>query len=191
MVISFCLPESYFVNIFFFYHSMHLQILSSFVCCLSHTLTQAVQASSGTTSIHYQSPFTLNAIKIRIILMRNDMYTRDCDIILWVCVWLTSLPASLAIKGSARNRQDVRLIGPIWAGHERNRPIQITDRSIGASLLVDYFDVFISCLDSNSDGTHSLQTIRQWANEGMLHFSKSDELFLFCCLSKCLIKHYQ
>ncbi len=26
-------------------------------------------------------------------------------------------------------------------------------------LLVDYYDVFISCLDSHSDGTHSLQRI--------------------------------
>ncbi len=26
-------------------------------------------------------------------------------------------------------------------------------------LLVDYYDVFISCLDSHSDGTHSLQSI--------------------------------
>ncbi len=26
-------------------------------------------------------------------------------------------------------------------------------------LLVDYCDVFISCLDSHSDGTHSLQSI--------------------------------
>ncbi len=30
--------------------------------------------------MHYQSPFTLNAIKIRIILTRNDIYTRDCEI---------------------------------------------------------------------------------------------------------------
>ncbi len=40
-------------------------------------------------------------------------------------------------------------------------------------LLVDYCDVFISCLDSNSDGTHSLQSIHWWASDAMLHFSKS------------------
>ncbi len=40
---------------------------------------------------------------------------------------------------------------------------------------VDYCDVFISCLDSHSDGTHSLQRIHWWASDGMLHFSKSDE----------------
>ncbi len=31
----------------------------------------------------------------------------------------------------------------------------------------------ISCLDSHSDGTHSLQRIHWWASNGMLHFSKS------------------
>ncbi len=39
-------------------------------------------------------------------------------------------------------------------------------------LLVDYSDVFIRCLDSHSDGTHSLQRIHWWANY-MIHFSKS------------------
>ncbi len=42
-------------------------------------------------------------------------------------------------------------------------------------LLVDYCDVFISCLYSHSDGTHSLQRIHWWASDAMLHFSKSDE----------------
>ncbi len=40
---------------------------------------------------------------------------------------------------------------------------------------VDYCDVFISCLDSYSDGTHSLQSIHWWDSGVMLHFSKSDE----------------
>ncbi len=39
--------------------------------------------------------------------------------------------------------------------------------------LVDYWDVFISCLDSLSDGTHSLQRIHCWASDLILHFSKS------------------
>ncbi len=34
---------------------------------------------------------------------------------------------------------------------------------------------FYQCLDSHSDGTHSLQSIHWWASDGMLHFSKSDE----------------
>ncbi len=32
---------------------------------------------------------------------------------------------------------------------------------------------FISCLDSHSDGTHSLQRIHWWASNIMLHFSQS------------------
>ncbi len=47
---------------------------------------------------------------------------------------VTSLPVPLAKKGSALNRQDVRLTSPIRAGHVRNRPIPVTSRSIGASL---------------------------------------------------------
>ncbi len=39
--------------------------------------------------------------------------------------------------------------------------------------LVDYWDVFISCLDSHFDGTHSLQWIHWWASDVMLNFSKS------------------
>ncbi len=39
--------------------------------------------------------------------------------------------------------------------------------------LVDYCGVFISCLDSHSDGTHSLQRIHWWASDIMLHFFKS------------------
>ncbi len=39
-------------------------------------------------------------------------------------------------------------------------------------LLVDYCDVFISCLDSHSDGIHLLQMIHWWASDVMLNFSK-------------------
>ncbi len=40
---------------------------------------------------------------------------------------------------------------------------------------VDYCGVFISCLVSHSDGTHSLQSIHCSDSDAMLHFSKSDE----------------
>ncbi len=40
-------------------------------------------------------------------------------------------------------------------------------------LLVDYSDVFISCLGSHSDGTHSLQRIHWWTSYVILNFSKS------------------
>ncbi len=39
---------------------------------------------------------------------------------------------------------------------------------------VYYCDVFISCLDSHSDSTHSLQSIHWWTSDAMLHFSTSD-----------------
>ncbi len=38
---------------------------------------------------------------------------------------------------------------------------------------VDYWDVFIICLDSHSDGTHSLQRIHWWAIGVMLNLFKS------------------
>ncbi len=40
-------------------------------------------------------------------------------------------------------------------------------------VLVDYCDVFISGLDSHSDGTHSLLRIHWWASDAMLQFSNS------------------
>ncbi len=43
-------------------------------------------------------------------------------------------------------------------------------------LLVDYCDVFISCLDSDSDGTHSLQRMHWWASDVMLNFSRSVQM---------------
>ncbi len=43
---------------------------------------------------------------------------------------------------------------------------------VGRSSIVDYCDVFISSLDTHSDGTHSLQRIHWWASNVMLHFSK-------------------
>ncbi len=50
-----------------------------------------------------------------------------------------------------------------------------TSQDINLWSLVDYWDVFISCLDSHSDGTHSLQRIRWWAcaKNVMQNLSKS------------------
>ncbi len=42
-------------------------------------------------------------------------------------------------------------------------------------LLVDYCNVFISCLDSHSDGTHSLQRIHWWARDTTFLQICSDE----------------
>ncbi len=41
-----------------------------------------------------------------------------------------------------------------------------------SGLLVYYCDVFISCLKSHFDGTHSLQMIHWWASDVMIHFFK-------------------
>jgi len=48
---------------------------------------------------------------------------------------------------------------------------------------VDYCDVFISCLDAHSDGTHSLQRIYCWDTDAVTHFYKSDEgklIYILC-----------
>ncbi len=49
----------------------------------------------------------------------------------------------------------------------------LTDGLEWCGLLVDYCGVFISCLDYQSDGTHSLQRIHWWASDVMLNFSQS------------------
>ncbi len=49
----------------------------------------------------------------------------------------------------------------------------LIDRLELCGLLADYCDVFISCLDSHSDGTHSLHRSHWWASDVMLYFSKS------------------
>ncbi len=40
---------------------------------------------------------------------------------------------------------------------------------------VDYCDVFISCLDSHSNGTHSLQRIVMWCNDTFLQICSHEE----------------
>ncbi len=65
----------------------------------------------------------------------------------------------------------------------------LTDGLAWCGLLVDYCDVFIICLDSHSDGTHSLQRIHWWAGDVMPHFSTQVHILstflstnvLICC----------
>ncbi len=45
--------------------------------------------------------------------------------------------------------------------------------NLGTGVVWITCDVFISCLGSHSDGTHSLQRIHWWASDVILHFSKS------------------
>ncbi len=49
--------------------------------------------------------------------------------------------------------------------------IQTTSKEVCSG--VDYFDVFISCLDPHSDGTHSLQRIHWWASDILQNFLKA------------------
>ncbi len=51
----------------------------------------------------------------------------------------------------------------------------LTDGLEWCGLLVDYCDVFISCLDSHSDGTHSLQRIYKWCNAKFLKICSNEE----------------
>ncbi len=114
---------------------MHLYIsVSNFVfgVSLTHSLRQCKPHLAR--QIHYQLPFTLNAIKIRIILTRKTTCLHATVI---SCAWLWRLCLRRWQQESAQNQQDLRLTGqsPIWAGHARNWPIPITGRSIGASLI--------------------------------------------------------
>ncbi len=115
---------------------MNLYILSYFVCAVSLT--------------HSLSLFKPHLLRHKCIINRRlhwmplklELFSRETTCLLATVistvslrVAVTSLP-SVAIKGSARIRQDVTLTGrsPIRAGHARNRPITINGRSIGASL---------------------------------------------------------
>ncbi len=51
----------------------------------------------------------------------------------------------------------------------------LTDGLEWCGLLVVYCDVFISCLDSHSDGTHSLQRIHWWTSDAKFLQICSDE----------------
>ncbi len=44
---------------------------------------------------------------------------------------------------------------------------------MNSSRVLDYWNVCICCLDSHSDGTHSLQRTHWWASDIRLNFSKS------------------
>ncbi len=64
----------------------------------------------------------------------------------------------------------------------RSSPVYKQNRQTNISLTLIWDDnrrwtnrksIIISCLDSHSDGTHSLQSIKQQASDAMLHFSKS------------------
>ncbi len=110
------------------------------VCCLSHT-THSIRLFKPHLARH---KYIINH-RLHWTPLKLESLSRETTCILAtvistvsVRVAVASRPAPLAIIGSARNRQDVRLTGrsPIRAGHARYRLILITGRSIGASLLI-------------------------------------------------------
>ncbi len=68
--------------------------------------------------------------------------------------------------------------------------IMLIDRRKLCGLLVNYYYVFISCLDSHSDGTHSLQWILWWANDVMLHFFCRFDLELIYTLDSLRVSEF-
>ncbi len=98
---------------------MHLYILSYFVCALYLTNSLRLFKPHLAWQMHYQSPFTLNAIKIWIILTRNEMYTRDGDI---YCECARGCDASACAAGNKR-------IVSESASRETDRPVTDTGRS--------------------------------------------------------------
>ncbi len=87
---------------------------------------------------------------------------------------------ALQWKGAVRMRvqtadKNISQTSYILQTHSFSLHKTLTDGLEWCGLLVDYWDVFISCLDSHSDGTHSLQRIHWWASDVILNYSKSDE----------------
>ncbi len=134
MAVYCCLPKSYFVNIFylFFYRSMNLYISESyFVCVVSLTHSLRLFKPHLAWKIHYQSPFTLNAFKNRIILTWNDMYTRDCDI---YCDCVCGCDVSACAAGK-------NWIGSESVRRETDRPVTDLCRSCHKSADSDHWPV--------------------------------------------------
>ncbi len=72
------------------------------------------------------------------------------EALLWIIDFILARSNPLNLK---RLMMDCFLQTCIFALQDMNR---------WTGLLVDYCDVFISCLDSHSDGTHSLQRIKSY-----------------------------
>ncbi len=86
---------------------------------------------------------------------------------------------SSAVNGCHQNESPNSWWAHILAISETHRfwhslRMMLTNVLEWCGLLVDYCDVFISCLDSHSDGTHSLQRIHCWASDVMLHLSDKE-----------------
>ncbi len=59
------------------------------------------------------------------------------------------------------------------------------------AMFVDYCDVFISCLDSHSNSTHSLQRIHWWASDVMLNLFSNEKQVSTVWVNNCFKPNYQ
>ncbi len=84
--------------------------------------------------------------------------------ICWDRLWTTKLARSDNLK-----------VKHLYDGFSsyKHAAFHFTQHQLMAWSRVDYYDVFISCLHSHSDGTHSLQRIHWWESDMMVNFSKS------------------
>ncbi len=121
---------------------MHLYIyVSYFVCCLSHTLTHSLRLCKPHLAQHKY----IISRRLHWMPLKLESFSRETTCLhATVSVAVTFLPAPLVIKGSARNRQDVRLTGrsPIRASHAKNRLISITGWSISSFLFISSISFF-------------------------------------------------
>ncbi len=97
------------------------------------------------------------------------------------CVWLKYMSSTTVLLSPVKNyliwiRREI--CTALFTSKKNNnlKFIKCLDEFITNKIewsVVDYCDVFIGCLDSHSDGTHSLQMIHWWASNVMLNLPKS------------------
>ncbi len=166
MAVKRCLPKSYFVNLFylFFYRSMHLYIsVSYFVCAVS--LTHSLRlCKPHLARLKYNINRRLHWMPLKLESFSRETTCLHATVISTVSVRVavTSLPAPLAIKRSAQNRQDVRLTGrsPIRAGHVRNRPIPINQCISSDNQSYTFIFKVINQCKRETDCVHNLSVVR-------------------------------
>ncbi len=112
-----------------------------------------------------------------------------CLELLWLvnCAWFVQISLLIQTRPLFNSRKryyglwtlilgnNVLMMDLILKKHSFSLLKMLTDGLDWSGLLVDYYDVFISCLDSHSDGTHSLQRIHCWDTDAETRFSKSEE----------------
>ncbi len=112
----------------------------------------------------------------------------------WIVMWETFTGGSIIMDYGLNRSNSFKLKASWWICFLQTHSFcllqMLTDGLEWCGLLVDYCDVFISCLDSHSNGTHSLQSIHWWARDVMLHFSKSDDEILIYILDDLRVSKF-